>query len=433
MILVNLKGGIMKNFSFLILILLVLADFSYTQTWSEQTSGVTTQLTSISAVNDSVVWVCGYSGRVLRTTNGGMNWVSVNSAPIPTTLDLHNVFALDANIAMVCGSGTTAYVFRTSNGGANWTQVFSQTGGFFNGIWMLTNQAGLLVGDPVGGRWSMFKTLDGGLSWDSAGQYLQQNGSEAGWNNALFLDPIGGIWFGTNNSRIYFTPNGVNWLSESTGGQINSYAVWFNTATKGMTGGNASLITTTAGLVWLPTIGTLPGTANVGGITGNNSNWWIVRQSTAIYYSSNDGVSWALQYTAPAGNYRHISKPRSTTFTRLWAVRSNGGISKCEVLVGVSPLLDEVPEKYGLEQNYPNPFNPATTIKFDLPAIGKPVNVTLIVFDALGREVAKLVDQALSPGSYEAVWNASDFTSGVYYYQLRAGDFVETRKMMLVK
>jgi hypothetical protein len=103
------------------------------------------------------------------------------------------------------------------------------------------------------------------------------------------------------------------------------------------------------------------------------------------------------------------------------------------VLVGVSPLLDEVPEKYGLEQNYPNPFNPATTIKFDLPAIGKPVNVTLIVFDALGREVAKLVGQALSPGSYEAVWNASDFTSGVYYYQLRAGDFVETRKMMLVK
>jgi len=95
--------------------------------------------------------------------------------------------------------------------------------------------------------------------------------------------------------------------------------------------------------------------------------------------------------------------------------------------VEVSELL---PEEYFLHQNYPNPFNPSTTISYSIPEAG---NVELKVYDILGNEVATLVNRTKTPGNYTAVLNASSFASGVYVYTLRTNDFVQTRKMMLLK
>lgn len=108
-----------------------------------------------------------------------------------------------------------------------------------------------------------------------------------------------------------------------------------------------------------------------------------------------------------------------------WGIRLNGATT-----VGVQQLSSEIPAKYDLSQNYPNPFNPATNIKFALPKSGF---VTLKVYDIVGREVATLVNEQLSAGTYEHNFNASAFTSGVYFYKLEAGDFSEIKKMMLVK
>jgi|GEM_PF-1944873 len=91
---------------------------------------------------------------------------------------------------------------------------------------------------------------------------------------------------------------------------------------------------------------------------------------------------------------------------------------------------NNVPEKIELMQNYPNPFNPNTTIIFTIPSSS---NITLKVYDALGREVRTLVDEKLSKGSYNVVFNASDLTSGVYFYKLQVGNMVQTKKLMLVK
>jgi predicted GH43/DUF377 family glycosyl hydrolase len=88
------------------------------------------------------------------------------------------------------------------------------------------------------------------------------------------------------------------------------------------------------------------------------------------------------------------------------------------------------PDNYVLKQNYPNPFNPTTTIEFDLP---KTVQVSLKVFNILGEEVITLVSDRLSAGSYSYDWDASNLASGVYLYRLQAGDYVETRKMVLMK
>jgi hypothetical protein len=85
---------------------------------------------------------------------------------------------------------------------------------------------------------------------------------------------------------------------------------------------------------------------------------------------------------------------------------------------------------YYLMQNYPNPFNPSTAIKFSLP---KATHVTLSIYNTLGQEVSNLVSKDMNAGVYTAEWNASSFASGVYFYRIQAGSFVETKKMVLLK
>ncbi|MCH9028334.1 MAG: T9SS type A sorting domain-containing protein [Bacteroidetes bacterium] len=85
---------------------------------------------------------------------------------------------------------------------------------------------------------------------------------------------------------------------------------------------------------------------------------------------------------------------------------------------------------YVLEQNYPNPFNPSTTIKFGLP---EKSNVVITVYNSLGAEVATLVNEVREAGSYEIKFNANNFSSGIYYYKITSGNFVETKKMILLK
>lgn len=106
--------------------------------------------------------------------------------------------------------------------------------------------------------------------------------------------------------------------------------------------------------------------------------------------------------------------------------------------IGIQNINGEIPKEFNLYQNYPNPFNPLTKIKYDLP---KNSNVTIVVYDLLGREVTKLVNNEFkTAGRYEINWNAVNYASGVYIYRIhvrQAGsstvDYVSTKKMVLVK
>lgn len=101
-----------------------------------------------------------------------------------------------------------------------------------------------------------------------------------------------------------------------------------------------------------------------------------------------------------------------------------------QLITAVQPISGNVPGSFSLSQNYPNPFNPATNINFSLPKQGF---VKLFVYDIMGREVAVLVNKNLSAGAYKVDFNASAFSSGVYFYRLEAGGFSDIKKMMLVK
>ncbi|HMB92856.1 MAG TPA: T9SS type A sorting domain-containing protein, partial [Rhodothermales bacterium] len=132
--------------------------------------------------------------------------------------------------------------------------------------------------------------------------------------------------------------------------------------------------------------------------------------------------------------------PLAYSTRHYWRVRATNDIGpgpwsevrNFTVAVGtaVERVGEAIPTAYQLHANYPNPFNPTTTLRFDLPASSE---VTLTIYDMLGREVETLVASTLAAGRYTFAWEATDRPSGLYLARLRAGRFVQTQRMMLLK
>jgi hypothetical protein len=397
--------------------------------WAVQTSGTTALLYSVKSINTLVGWAAGAGAVVRKTTDGGVTWTNGNPNTGVITGDIYNLEAVDANTAWCTTSPTASnsYIYRTTNGGTNWVQVLSVggTNPFIDGIAFADASNGFAYGDPVSARWSLWKTSNGGANWDSTGLYLPQAGSEAGWNNAIIYRGRN-ILFGTNNTRIYYSPNaGANWVYGTTTGNANSYSLAFNYFQLGLIGGTILQRTTDGGANFVTL--TAPGTGNITGLAGIYLNFWYTRGNN-IYYSSNSGDNWATAYTGTqALNDIDISTPNCCP--KGWAVGANGTIIGLG-LVGVNPGDPMVPEAYSLSQNYPNPFNPSTAIHFAIPKDGI---VELRVYDVIGREVDVLVNEFRSAGNYSVNFNAGKLASGVYIYKFKSGSYTDTKKMVLIK
>jgi hypothetical protein len=166
-----------------------------------------------------------------------------------------------------------------------------------------------------------------------------------------------------------------------------------------------------------------------------NATSYRIQISTSPIFSStiiNSTVS-ISQYTVPPGVLNYSShyywRVNATNFggTSPWSsVCSFTTIGSSSIKI----ISSEVPTENKLYNNYPNPFNPTTNIKFAIP---KNEFVKITVFDMLGKELETLVNEQLQSGTYETNWNAPNYPSGVYFYKLSAGDFSETRKMLLIK
>jgi sugar lactone lactonase YvrE len=158
----------------------------------------------------------------------------------------------------------------------------------------------------------------------------------------------------------------------------------------------------------------------------NNAGFNIERSSDNAAFS-NIGYVKGNGTTTQSHSYSFTdSKASGEVYYRLKQTDYNGTVtySKAVEVKAASPTV------FTLSQNYPNPFNPSTTISYALPQAG---NVTLKVYDVLGREVATLVNENKVAGSYAAMFNADKFSSGTYFYKLQAGNFAQTKKMLLVK
>jgi hypothetical protein len=113
----------------------------------------------------------------------------------------------------------------------------------------------------------------------------------------------------------------------------------------------------------------------------------------------------------------------------------NGILYGDTIVVGINDVKTNLPMNFELSQNYPNPFNPTTIIEYSIPANlkSKMPNVQLTIYDVLGREIKTLVNQSQKPGNYKIDFDGSNLSSGIYYYQLKCGSFMQTKKMILLK
>ena len=159
-------------------------------------------------------------------------------------------------------------------------------------------------------------------------------------------------------------------------------------------------------------------------ISSDNNNWvTIVSQATS---ASNE--EWTID-EFPAVDARYVKVDFINNNQSDWAGLWEGEIWGISSTV-VDPINSELPDEFSLYQNYPNPFNPSTTIEY---SVSEASLVKLVIYNAIGQEVAVLVDEEKQAGSYKTIFNAADLTSGIYFYKLKSEKFVETKKMIFLK
>lgn len=424
----------------IVIVLLLFASLCSAQ-FVVQNTPATNFLTSISSPTNSVAWACGDSLQLIRTSNGGANWVNARGN-IPGMLRFFNIWGVDSLTAHVCVSDyffTIGSIYKTTDGGVNWTRTFYQGGnGFINAVAFTTPLNGFAMGDPVGGRWTLLKTTNGGANWDSTGMYLPSLSGEVGLDRSLFYEGSK-IWFGSQSGKIYSsTNNGLNWITTQTV-MSGVQAIFFNDAAsgKGLAVSNWShneftMIKTSNSINWsaidLIKNERIP---SVSGLIGTSNYWFIY--PTSILKSSNYGLNWDLVFNNTLSSLHDICVSRSGTLPRsVYACRHNGSIVKgnTDISSGINLISNNIPERFELKQNYPNPFNPTTKIIFNLRNSG---NISLKVYNQSGQLIIELLNEFKTAGSYSVDFNGKDLPSGVYYYKMESEINIETNKMILIK
>jgi len=419
-------------YKIILLTLTILTPFIYAQigaSWIDQSSGVNTSLNCVvsnSSNPNKPVWICGDNGVVLKSFDESNTWERAGGN-IPANCNLQTICIADSVILTAGNIGNNTVVYRSFDYGKSWQSVFSQPGGRINSITKF-----FMMGNPVGGRWSLWKSFDMGNTWDSSGLFLLQSGNETGLPNSMFgcCNPL---WFGTNNNRIYYTSNsGFNWQVQYVPEKnIYSIALMCNS---GFAAGDNLLYTSNGGINWNYTFSS--GSGAIKSIS-NNGVWmpcmtipiWYTR-GNKIYYSGDDGGSWRVEHTSSKGNYNYLNNDMYMPI----AVTDAGRISKA--ITGYDSSLTN-PNSFLLMQNFPNPFNASTNIKLRLY---KSTNLKISVYNTAGELVNTLLDDYFQYNYYwpyyyfiEVNWDGTNHPSGVYFYQVIAEDYMESGKMVLTK
>jgi photosystem II stability/assembly factor-like uncharacterized protein len=303
------------------------------QSWIPQQSGTTANLRGISAVNANVAWASGARGTVLRTTDGGATWRALN-VPSASDMDFRGLRAFDEKLAyaLSSGKGPLSRIYKTSDGGANWhlVQINPDPKGFWDALAMWDQEHGILVGDPVNGRFDIWSTFDGD-NWhsDKGPPASAHEGAFAASNSALTVRGAHDAWFGsggTGDSRVFHTDDGgKSWSVAKTPIHNDSdnagiFSLAFSNARHGIAvggdytkpGSGAMAITDDAGKTW--SAGSLPGYRSAVAYVAESKLWIVTGPSGTD--TSSDGKAW----TSAGPGYNAISYP--------FAVGPDGVIAK---------------------------------------------------------------------------------------------------------
>jgi photosystem II stability/assembly factor-like uncharacterized protein len=425
-----------KLFILTILVAMIVAqvNISHGQSgWIQQNSGTTAFLYSVFFTDVNTGFIIADSNIFLKTTNGGTNWIRKNLEF--TNARLERIYFISPQTGWLYGY--RGIVIKTTNGGNNWFYQLNQIyDDYVTGIFFISEMTGWAVGTS---RPAILKTTNGGQNWsvlDSAkySTFVHFISSNTGF--------AGGCW-----GRIFKTTNGGNNWYMVEDGQISNrrlHSVTFPSDSIGWIVGEGFIYkTSNSGENWISDYYVHEG-ANTVFFVNVLTGWRAGYNNYSggkIFKTTNSGNNWIEQYSADSFYFY------SSSFVNLntgWIVGSKGTILRTTnggEPIGIKQIRSEVPVSFVLYQNYPNPFNPVTKIKFSIPLSkgARGMNTKLVVYDVLGREVASLIpplgggEEGLKPGTYEAVWDAVNYPSGVYFYKLMTDSFSETKKMVLMK
>jgi photosystem II stability/assembly factor-like uncharacterized protein len=367
----------------------------------------------------------GYRGAFMRSTDGGKHWHSFGTLPDGTFYLLGMCVTAQTTIfATAAGSSSagTGRIIKSVDGGLTWALRHPGVAGEYKSIEFMDCLSGVAVGQASGGSSSVgaiARTSDGGDSWEEV-QLFPAVDNFAGVSFPTSLtgyvvgfDPL------TVSSRVYKTTDGGTvWtaLPFSADSVLAQSILFLDGTDIGYVFGDV-LGADSAGFPgqWHPYIAKTTDGGSTWArseITGDHPNKLLV-----------GGTFISPEETFACGG--DPSGPAVMLHT------TNGGVS------AVGPETAGFPSGLRLLGNYPNPFNPLTTITFSLPpqhgSVGTLHATSLQVFDVLGRRVASLVDEPMSPGIHATTFDASQLPSGTYIYRLISGNFAAAKKMMLLR
>jgi hypothetical protein len=353
---------------------------------------------------------------VFLSTNNGTSW----SAADTTLLDFSEMVEIGTNLfAGNYGSG----VFLSTNNGTSWSSVNSGlTNKLINSL--AVSGTNLFAGTEGGG---VFLSTNNGTSWSGASNGLPNTSvwSLAVSGTNLFAGTDGGVFLSTNN--------GTSWSAVNTPFSLFSQMVEIGTSLFAGTSSGVFLSTNngaswTAASTGLPTYNAIRALA----FSGN----YLFAGTSGVFLSTNNGTSW----TAVNNGLTNTGvRCLAVSGTNLFAGTDGDGVWRrplSEMITDVQQTTTQLLEKYSLSQNYPNPFNPSTTISYSIPERS---NVRLSIFNTLGQNISEMVNEVRDAGSYEQSFDASQLSSGIYFYRIEAASvsnsktFVETKKMVLMK
>lgn len=423
---------------------------------------------------DSNVCVAVSDGGVWYSSNKGDTWINRNAG---LTLTQFYRMTSDPNNASHLAGGTQDNGTQRTLGTSNWTAAFGGDGGEVcfspsntNYILGETQNNGMMRSVNNGAGWSNAITgLTGGGAWvapivahpDSAGvfytartQVFKTTNIGATWTpissgtsgatitQMAISKSSPNIMFVTIGASVYkSTDGGYNFVTSGTGvpnKTITSINIHLDSPkvavlTQSGFGGNKIHKTTDGGASWFSIYGNLPDSPINDGLIyypGHSTNVILAANDVGVFMTSNNGANWTeLADGLPNTVAMHLDYNQAAGKLRI-GTHGRGVYELNGQLIGITNYNTNVPDNFYLKQNFPNPFNPQTRISFGIVKAGF---VNLKVYDALGREVANLVNENLKPGSYEVTFRGDNLSSGMYFYKLSANDFSETKKMLMVK
>ncbi|MBK7632264.1 MAG: T9SS type A sorting domain-containing protein [Ignavibacteriales bacterium] len=385
--------------------------------------------------SDGNIFIVGELGSIYLSSDNGCTW---QSNYIPNTGNLNSLIIIDNEFGYIVGD--YGKIFRTDFSSMQLEDISISELFHFRDVAFKDNENGVLVGTKqvrIDGRTyylpSIHLTTDAGLSWTE--KCFDVRGK---LNSVSYFDEENIITVGDSGKILISNDNGINWVPLVFGISANLQEVKFCPDGIGIIiGENGTIILSFDG--WQSwSIINVPAYYHIKSVCSKDIYQLVAAGhmrvridgrdfNVATIFSSNDGgINWNESFISQRGSYNSISFCNPNLAI---AVGDSGLFSMYE---SPNALEDNnlTLSDFSLKQNFPNPFNSTCAIIYSIP---KSSQVSLKIFNTIGEEIETLVNGEKPIGTYEVNWNAENIPSGVYFYQLKAGDFTQTRKMILLR